>query len=193
VSYSIIVTTSRRSNPRVRSIANELAAVLPGAVKVNRGKMSLRDLYEHAKWVGAKRIVMVCRGLRGNPRRIIFMDSTGEAPAFYPLILKIRGVKLARELGGRRRKATSMVVYVEQEDLKGFAHELAGALALSVIEDVARDEAHLYSDSLLFVEPVKSPRAEVALWFLDSKNWEPIGPRILVEEYYHRGLGMHEV
>jgi len=187
LSPKILVTTAHRTNPRVRSLAKELALSLPDAIKMNRGKMNYIDLFEYAKSLGIIRVIVVCRGLRGNPGRIIFLDTTAKELCFYPLILKLRGVKLAREMGVRpsppRRAA---VVAPGEVDAMEFGQELSGALNLTFVEGVeARELAGTY-DSVLLIEPVRSPRASFAVKFVDPSTLAPRGPRLLVEKYYLR-------
>ncbi|RLE86003.1 MAG: Brix domain containing protein, partial [Thermoprotei archaeon] len=50
----IIVTTTHHINPRVRSLANELARALPDAVRINRGKQNIINLAEKARLYEAK-------------------------------------------------------------------------------------------------------------------------------------------
>jgi len=162
-----------------------LALSLPNALRINRGKMNYVDLFEYAKSLGAARVVVVCRGLRGNPGRIVFLDTTAEELCFYPLILKLRGVKLAREMGVRPSPPRRAVVAAPSEaEAIEFGQELAGALNLTFVEGVEAGELAGTYDSVLLIEPVRSPRASFAVKFVDPSTLAPRGPRLLVEKYY---------
>lgn len=187
MSLRILVTTAHRTNPRVRSLAKELALSLPNATRVNRGKMSYAALFEYAKSLGASRVIVVCRGLRGNPGRITFLDTTARELCFYPLILKLGGVKLAREAGVRPSPPRHVVVVAPQEpEAVEFAQELAGALNLTLVEGINVGELTGTYDSALLVEPVHSPRASFAVRFVNPSTLAPRGPRLLIEKYYLR-------
>ena len=182
MSVRYLVTTTHRSNPRVRSLAKELARSLPRAVRVNRGKMSLAEVVERAKSLGASRVVIVGRGLRGNPGRVEILE--GLNPPFVSLVLKLRGVKLARELGVRPTPPLSAAVVAQPVPAAvEFAHELAAAMDLSILEGVRPEDLADSYDSVLLVEHVGRGGAAFALWFLDPRTGGPRGPRLLVERY----------
>lgn len=166
----------------MRSLAKELALSLPNALKVNRGKMSIREVLFHAKTLGAQRVIIVGRGLRGNPGRIEIFERM--EPPLVSMIVKLCGVKLARELGVRPQPPRRLSVVVQpSSEAWEFAHELAIALNLPLIEEVEpRDLSHVY-DSALLVEQVGRTRALLALRFVDAVSGHPRGPRLLVEKY----------
>jgi len=94
----IIVTTSHRPTQRVRSFVKDLASVLPYAVKVNRGKASLLDLYYDAMAIGAKRVIVV--GVKkGNPGiiRVYVPREPPEIGLDEIVVISLSGVKLRRE------------------------------------------------------------------------------------------------
>lgn len=174
-----LVTTTRRSNPRTRSLAKELASSLPQALKINRGKTRLTELIEHAKSLGATNVVIVGRGLQGNPGRIgiINLGSGYGSPPF--LILKLKGVRLARELGVRPRPPTNIAVVALNQTLSlELGHELAVALNLPLLEGLeAVGSAY---ESVILVEALTSGLQVVRFV---SPNGAPRGPRLLVERY----------
>ncbi|MEM1690647.1 MAG: hypothetical protein QXG48_01815 [Thermofilaceae archaeon] len=177
-----LVTTTHRSNPRVRSLAKELALSLPNALKVNRGKSRLLDVLLQAKTLGALRVLIVGRGLMGNPGRIEVFKTLD--PPYTSLVLKLSGVKLARELATKPQPPRSLAVLVqrEQEALE-FGHELAAAMNLPLVEDAKPEELANVYDSLLLIAYVKHPRTLFALKFVKPESRQPRGPRLLVEKY----------
>lgn len=177
-----LVTTTHRSNPRVRSLAKELALSLPNAVKVNRGKSSLPELLLHAKSLGARRLLIVGRGLKGNPGRIEVFKTLD--PPLVSLVMKLSGVRLARELSTEARPPRSLSVLVPPaEAASEFGHELAAALDLPLVEGVDVEDLARACDSVLLVEYVNRPRALFALKFIEPVSGAPRGPRLLVEKY----------
>jgi len=100
----IIVTTSHRPSQRARSFAKELASVLPYAIKLNRGKMTLQDLYYEAYAYGAERVIVI--GVKkGNPG-VLRAYEPGEPPEeelHLVSTITLAGVRLRRETPGSQR------------------------------------------------------------------------------------------
>ena len=144
--------------------------------------MSLQEVLLHAKSIGAQRVIIVGRGLRGNPGRIEIIERM--EPPLVSMIIKLRGVKLARELGVRPQPPHKLSIVVQQpSEVLEFAHELAVALNLPLIEEVEPSElSHAY-DSALLVEQASSTRPLPVLRFIDTLSGRPRGPRLLVEKY----------
>ncbi len=191
----LIVTSSRHVNARVRSLVKELARVIPGAIKLNRGKLSIEELFSLAKGLGAKRVVIVCRGLMGNPGRIIFLDTSEEEVSFYPLILRILGVKLAREHGVKATRPRGLVVVPGNldDEVVQLSQELASVLCLNCIElpleELSSIQAH-YGGALLVER--RGGKAFV-LRFINTSDLKPIGPRLTVGNVVYRRLRYEEV
>ncbi len=100
----IIVTTSHRPSQRVRSFAKDLASVLPEAVKMNRGKATLQDLYYEAYARGAERVIVV--GMKkGNPGvlRVYKLGALPEEGLQLLSTISLSGVRLRRETPGSQR------------------------------------------------------------------------------------------
>ncbi|RLE84776.1 MAG: hypothetical protein DRJ41_02505 [Thermoprotei archaeon] len=179
----LLLTTTRHTNPRVRSFVRELALSLGNSIKVNRGKMDINDLYLYAQSLGALRVIIVGRGLHGNPGRVVFLDTTQESPRFYPLILSFSGVTLARDLGIKiapSRTLTPVVVKRSDPEILGFAQELSGAINRPLFEGNIGDLVEGY-DKLLLVENLRSKKARFVVKFID-KEFKLAGPRMLVRE-----------
>ena len=113
----ILITTSRRPTPRVRSLVKDLAGVLPNAEKFTRGHYSMEELAREARIRGFNRVVVVS-GRKGNPG-IMRVYEVGEGPLIHIASLRIKGVALSREL--RRplplSKPQGMVVEVDGSPL----------------------------------------------------------------------------
>jgi len=94
----IVVTTCRRPTPRTRSLVKDLVAVLPNAVRIVRGHLTLSMLALQAFDIGASRIVVV-RNWKGNPRFLDLYRVVGPGKALPICTLVLKGFKLARECG----------------------------------------------------------------------------------------------
>jgi len=176
-----IVTTTRRSNPRTRSLAKELALSLPHALKINRGKARLDELVEYAKGLGAANLVIVGRGLQGNPGRIEIVNFCSSEETLYRLILKLRGVRLAREYGARPRPPPEIAIVAQaQPPSLELGHELAATLNLPLLETDDPSAVKGVYSSIILVEPLTG--GLLAVKFV-SPEGEPKGPRLLVEKY----------
>ena len=119
-----IVTTSRRPSRRVRRFCKELLYVIPNSVKVNRGKLSLDELYLKALELGGKRVILVSV-LKGNPGVISFYDVNDGLLKLFPWIV-VAGVKFFFEQEGRRNfSAKGLAVRFYDVSLERVAASLA--------------------------------------------------------------------
>lgn len=127
----IIVTTSHRPTQRVRSFVKDLASVLPYAVKVNRGKASLTDLYYDAMALGAKRVVIV--GVKkGNPG-VIRVYAPREPPEIgldEIAVISLSGVKLRREHPGSQKTFNTRSLGI---DIRGVGNEIVKRVADTLV------------------------------------------------------------
>ncbi|ABM80434.1 Brix domain-containing protein [Hyperthermus butylicus] len=155
-SYRILVTTSHRPTQRIRSFVKDLASVLPNAVKINRGKATMRDLYYEAASIGANRVVIVA-GWKGNPGSINVYEPVEPPDMELKLIarLLLRGVRLSRETPGAQRSygTSSLGVYVESgsQELAVLADTLIRAFNAKLILDLER--AHRVVDVVAVISP----------------------------------------
>jgi len=127
----IIVTTSHRPTQRVRSFVKDLASVLPYAVKVNRGKASLLDLYYDAMAVGAKRIVVV-GAKKGNPG-IVRVYAPREPPEIgleEIAVISLSGVKLRREHQEAQKTFNTRSLGI---DVRGIGDEIVRRIADTLV------------------------------------------------------------
>jgi U3 small nucleolar ribonucleoprotein protein IMP4 len=94
----LLITTSHRSSPRVRSFIKDLVSVLPGAIRIQRGHKTLRDIALEAYRNGLK-YALIVKELYGNPRVIslykVLAEPSVELVKIADLVLK--GVVLSRE------------------------------------------------------------------------------------------------
>ena len=76
----ILLTTSRRPTERIRTLCRELAHVIPNAVRVNRGKLSLDGVAERALEFGADHVIIIDRW-KGGPGEIQFFSRRFRRPS----------------------------------------------------------------------------------------------------------------
>ena len=90
----IIFTTSRDAPLRVRRFLNELVALFPYSIKVNRGRQSLKSILSRSLYAQAKYLVIV-DVIKGNPGRLKVYDLVSN---FLKYSFRIEGVTLLTEL-----------------------------------------------------------------------------------------------
>jgi len=194
--FDLIITTTRHTNRRVRSLVKELAHSFHSATKVNRGKLSLYELVLLARSYAAKRVVIVCRGLYGNPGRLLFLDTTVNRVKFYPLIVALSGVKLAREQGVKvvpPRAKTPVIPRPCTPENRDFSQELAVALNLPYLEVENLQEVSFFYPRALLVEWVGGERTRHVVKFVSTETGEMEGPKLFVKKAVYRELTYEEV
>ena len=133
----ILITTSRRPSPRVRSFVKDLVLVIPGAVRLTRGHLSMRDLAVEAQLVGADRVVVVGEK-RGNPGIIRVYKVSGDSLVNIVSFI-VKGVALSRETGaGQPSKGTPLRLVVDT-DGSSVADEFADAFVVAFHARVFED------------------------------------------------------
>lgn len=126
----ILITTSRRPTRRVRSFCKDLARVIPGAVKINRGK---KNTYEVLAEAAQRNLpyALIVETWKGNPGNMIFYsaDITGTKEPLA--VFRVKGVKLQREINREgkigRVKEIRVVQSEEQPELTEFLSKVFGA------------------------------------------------------------------
>ncbi len=86
-------------------LAKELSWAIPTSTKINRGKKSLRDLWEYAVTKGYSKVIII-ETWKGNPGKILFTE-----PGYKTLSILgeayIGGVKLLVDQKNRERRIVS--------------------------------------------------------------------------------------
>ncbi|MCS7364224.1 MAG: hypothetical protein NDF54_02140 [archaeon GB-1867-035] len=185
-----LITTSRRPTRRTRSFCKDLERVLPNAVRVNRGKMSLIDVALRALEYNADRIILVSV-FKGNPGRIRFFSVSRGSFVEIPPIINILGVKLLREFRDSKMiRASSLVILPigEEADLLEFSSSLADALKAKVLSSPNIND---FSTDTAFLRVEHGRRSLYNLAFVDKFN-VPIGPLIRVKSIRFKFRGLLE-
>ncbi len=124
----ILITTSRRPSPRVRSLVKDLAATIPGGIRFTRGHYSMEELAREALLLGADRIVVIGEK-RGNPGIIRVYDFDDNLSTRNIVSFIVRGVALSRELGRPLPGKAEPPLLVRAEP--GVAEEFAEAFMIA--------------------------------------------------------------
>ena len=175
----IIVTTSHRPTQRVRSFVKDLVSVLPRAVRLTRGKATLRDLYYEAMGLGARRVVVVSTW-KGNPGTIHVYEplEPPEEGLREILSLRLSGVKLSRERPEAQRSYGARVLGVLSPPpgpLAGLADSLVRALMARLV--LAEDTPGV--DVVARIEP-GGPGHVAVIDFVCTGSQRPCGPLLRV-------------
>ena len=94
---AIIFTTSRRPNPRLRSFVKDMVSVIPNAIRLTRGHLSMAELAREAVIHGADRVAIVA-DRRGNPGIIRVYDVDRDGLSLRNIVsMIVKGVTLSRE------------------------------------------------------------------------------------------------
>ncbi|MCE4621119.1 MAG: hypothetical protein F7B95_01600 [Desulfurococcales archaeon] len=171
---NIIITTSRRPSPRTRSLVKDLVAIIPGAIRITRGHLTMEELSLLAVTRGADRILVIGER-RGNPSIMRFYRV--EAGGYKNIVtIIIRGLALSRELRRPLPEANPSALYIEFTDdsLADFAEALMQGLRAKVVYPGVK----LSKNS---VKAVLRPRENDEA-FLEFFDWRglPLGPRIRI-------------
>lgn len=95
----VIVTTSREPSPRTRSFVKDLSSLAEWIIKLNRGKLTFRELVDQAILSDSTTLAVIGE-MRGNPSIVRLYDltdamRTGKVLHTYSIMLK--GIALSRE------------------------------------------------------------------------------------------------
>lgn len=188
----IMITTTRRPTPRIRSFCKELAAALPNAVKVNRGKLSIEGVAIRAYELGLDHIIIVGSRKGGNPGHMKFMIVEEDKYYFLPFAIVMGGVKLLREIpeGIRPRKvSTALIVYRNNEPdfVQVFAEALSEVLDIPCCCVGEVHDLRGSCDNLIYIKRAKYKYLMI-MGFLDPYTFRPTGPELRIEKFVYRGL-----
>ncbi|MHA1770853.1 MAG: hypothetical protein ACTSYL_05040 [Candidatus Thorarchaeota archaeon] len=89
----LLITTSRRTNNRVRTFIRDLSTVLPGSERFNRGSMNMEELRSRIVSSGCKAAFVITH-YKGNPGDIVIYDHLGAEK----LRMRLESAVLRREV-----------------------------------------------------------------------------------------------
>ncbi len=184
----LLITTTRHVTSKTRSLVKELSLSIDNIIKINRGKMNILELFYKAKQYNCSRVIIIGRGLEGNPGRITFLLTDKEKPVFFPLILKLSGIKLAREIGHKSLKAPNTVVPIilnndtdTSIEIFEFTQEFSAAIDRPFL-DISIEDIGTEFEKVIFIERAKRRKTKFIIKFYDTKNKTFTGPILFVEK-----------
>lgn len=171
----ILLTTSRNPTPRIRTFCNELSRMIPGIVRVNRGKMSADEVAEKALECEADRIVIVDRR-HGGPGDIKLFKIGETGLVSTPPVIHVAGIRLQRDFGSSRSRSAGYIVVVSDD--KGESLRLSDAVSVFFNLPIRPMQSFLEETATqMYVSKDKAGR--VAMTFMSGLHRE-VGPRIVV-------------
>jgi len=187
---TILITTSRRPTRRTRSLCNDLVKVIPGAIKVNRGKMSIKDVTAKTLELNANAAIIISV-YRGNPGKIWFLQVTEHSYGWVPPDILLAGVKLQREFGYFKvppfRKLAITVAEEAENQLKKLAKTLSDILKVPLIyvktnyNELLEQQTKDF-DVLLYISD--DPQFKAAITFIQTIDGNEVGPRIHIKKVF---------
>ena len=170
----ILITTSGRPAQRMRTLCNDLQRVIPKAMRINRGKLSIKGLAEKALEVGADRIIMVERR-KGGPGCIKLCTlpiHSGETFTYF-----LSGVKTQDDIGRRTTIREGLIVTVEKNAstlVRRVANHFARFLIVPLLEETVSQDFKASAHFSCFREN------EIKLSFTIPSIIKEIGPTLFL-------------
>ncbi|MFX1486998.1 MAG: Brix domain-containing protein [Promethearchaeota archaeon] len=172
-----LITTSHRPARRTRTLCNDLARVIPDAIRVSRGKMSMYELALKTIELDS-RIAIVIDTFRGNPSKVSFLSVTSKGYNFVPPELLLGKVVLRREIEKRRAPARPKLVITHEHQTTStigkLANQLANHLNSSVYPGKLRPGLSESGNIALFIS--KSHNYPAILEFIEIPTLQELGP-----------------
>ncbi|AKG39030.1 hypothetical protein MA03_06960 [Infirmifilum uzonense] len=177
----ILVTTTRHATPPVRRLAKELAWVLGYARRINRGKMSMNEVALLAQSMRASRVIIVGRGLHGNPAGVSFLKISDDGTSEQILSLRLRGVVFSR-VSNRPKTPETKLPVVSIGSSEEYGEDIALAFDTVYLGRYSLEDLRSFTSysRVIAVERVESKGITLVLKFLEMG--EPIGPKLLVRK-----------
>ena len=169
----IIFTTSRDAPLRVRRFLNELVALFPYSIKVNRGRQSLESILSRSLYAQAKYLVMV-DVIKGNPGRLKVYDLVTN---FVKYSLKIEGVTLLIELNlSRTIVKRGCLGKIDNDEIKSLLLDLGytsieNCDVYAFGQYVNRNDNKIFELKFLRDDKILGPIIRFALYDRDQNNY----------------------
>jgi len=183
----VIITTSLRPSRRTRTFTKELSQLIPGALRITRGKLNFQALHALSVDMGAEKLIVVDSSM-GNPSRMVVYAAR---PSGFEKVCEVRfaGVALIREMkrGLRMRESPSLKtpsfrgLCVNYEEV--ISAERSGAACRESVECLLKAFGAVISQKcsngvLIKIEPVGA--GIIKVHFRESSNNEFAGPSLKI-------------
>ena len=99
----VLLTTSRRPTATIRTLCRDLSYVLPNAVRINRGKLSLEGVAETALESDAVKVMLFDRWEKGFAK-IEFFEVEQDGLKSVPLTVYLNSARFRRDFGEQLSK-----------------------------------------------------------------------------------------
>lgn len=176
----ILLTTSRNPTDRMRTLCNDLARILPNALRVNRGKMSSEQLAEKSLEEGADHILLAERG-QGGSGSIRFCNIGPSGLFSIPPVIHVSGIKLRRdfEILSKVKPVCGITILdpVQSDEARRFAEMLVEFFGISLL---SADEVAGKAENLIVLDQDKTGRLIVT--FIIEPSHVEVGPRVTVSK-----------
>ena len=183
----IAIGTTRKPTQRVRSFIKELTRVIPGSIRLTRGKQGFAEFCEGAHDAGATRLLLV-GAFHGSPGRIGFLDYSGDTWEFFPPTVIIKSIQLLREVRDTpTRNIKKLVVLPDRSSDTTKATLLAEALTVPCID---RDSLKTLTNDTAVLRVAFSQYK--AMDFVSPDETQPLGPSMKVKHFLTRPMGEHK-
>ena len=179
-----IITTCRRPGRRLRSFVKDLIKVLPGGIRITRGKQSLDDLAILAQSLGVN-LMMIVDSMKGNPARFRFFEVKSFTYEELSFKILFSGIKLIREIPNSdlpSRVSSCIIATYENayEDIRFLCENLANLFDLPYIEAESVELLKGMADTIMWISPSKMDLAKII--FINGKSGKTIGPILRVRK-----------
>jgi len=172
----LIITSSRKPAPSVRTMMRDLHALIPGSFRITRGKLGMQGLADAAARLKAEYILMIGSS-RGGIDSLKFYQVGGEGLTLIPPILYVRGYRLRRDYAQtanrpRWRPSKTVILQPQNPDLQRLAEALSRIFKVELISEGGPPPT-----SQVFIQFCEGHRA-TRLSFFSSRDNVEIGPSI---------------
>jgi len=183
----VVITTSLRPSRRTRTFTKELSRLIPGALRITRGKLSFQALHALSVDMGAEMLIVVDSGM-GNPSRMVVYAAR---PNGFEKLCEVRfaGVALIREMRRNLRMqespatkiSTSRGLCVNYEEV--ISAERSGTTCRESVECLLKAFGAVISQKcsngvLIKIEPVEA--GVIKVYFREFSSNEFVGPSLKI-------------
>ncbi|MFX1319057.1 MAG: hypothetical protein ACFE9D_02125 [Promethearchaeota archaeon] len=180
----IAIGTTRKPTQRIRSFIKELNRVIPGSIRLTRGKQAFDEFCESAFSQSATRILLV-GAFHGNPGRIGFLHHSQDTWEFQPPTIILKSVQLLQDQKNQTpRTIKRLVVLADTSYDQNKATILAKALDVPCVN---RDTLPSISNKIAILRVALS-RYKV-MDFVTPDETHLLGPALRVKHYLNRSMG----
>jgi U3 small nucleolar ribonucleoprotein protein IMP4 len=172
----ILVTTSRNPTSTMRTFSNDLRRIIPNAVRVNRGKMSIDEIAEKALEHEVDRVIIVDRWQGGFGKIRFFKIGESGLVSIRPIV-NIASIWLQREFDASKTKTVSFL-FVSSSSTEKELSKVAEAFSnFFNIPALLMDATAKTNATVMHLSLAKDSKIEIT--FMVEPQHVEVGPRII--------------